>query len=754
MLKYFKIIYKNNKFKILLITILLISLSSPMIFTIYRNSNHHRLENKFPVSSDYWILTGIHIDNNWSLTESIYDWCIGSGTIGDPYTIENITIDAQGRSGIMVENTIEYFRIQNCTINNTGSWNGAGGYYEAGIRLSHADNGIIYNNTIYDTDFAAISLDYAENHNISDNNLYQNQLWGLSILFSETIDVKNNSLNANFADMGIQRSEYITMNDNRLLQKGIRFRADFIQEIVSHDIDQSNTVNGKVIYYYKNMNNLVPINFSDAGQVILANCKYSHISNLSLSSFISGIELFYSDYNVIEWNNFTSFGDLSIKLHRSSNNTLQYNRFTAGDGIDMSYANDNDILFNHFSDSLHSIQIAGYCERNNISYNEIDEASYSIYLATAASNNKIFYNNITNSGLYAIRLWRYCDLNEIYENNIEENDQYGVILENDCDTNIIRNNKIRDNLDGIYLETGCDLNGIYNNTFQLNGLHAHDDGVDNYWNLTNTGNYWDNYTGSDQNDDNIGDSPYVISGSALSADYAPIWNDGDDLSPNINILNPTAYSYYNEPPVIELNITDAGGVNTTWYTIIGSGENYTFGSASFEINMSAWLNLAQGIFTVRVFANDTTGNLEYAEIDLIKDTINPFLMINSPLSGAEFGSTPPNINLTVTEVNLFQLWFTINDSSTLNYVAGSSGENTFSIESSIWNLIPEGHVLITFFANDTLGQTGTISITIIKEIPEEPPEPPSIPGFNVFIILFFSLFSVILLSRMKTNKNK
>ncbi|TFG11051.1 MAG: hypothetical protein EU535_07825 [Promethearchaeota archaeon] len=753
MFTYFKKRTKKNKLKILFITTFLFTLSSPILFTIDQDGLSHGIEKNFPLSSDYWILTGIHVNNNWSLTESTYDWCTGSGTIGDPYLIENVTIDAQGRSGIMIEHTNEYFRIQNCTINNTGYWNDAGSYYEAGIRISYADNGVIHNNTIYDTEYAGLSIVHAENNNITENKLSQNDLWALYMNIVEDLLIKNNSVNGDFVDVGLIRCTYITMKNNTLFQGGITITADNLQQATTHSIDQFNTVNGKSIYYYKYRDNLVPKDFLNAGQIILASCSNSTISNCAISTVYAGIELFYSEYITIESCNFTSCEQISIRLDHSFNNTLRNNRFINRYGIELRYSDENEVSNNYFYNNVRPIQLAGYCENNNISHNEVKDSSYGIALATSCSNNKVYQNNITNCAVYGIYLWRYCDANEIYDNKVEEGAMQAIYLNNDCDSNIIRNNSIIDNLYGVYLATGCDINGVYNNTFELNGLHAFDDGLDNYWNFTNIGNYWDNYTGVDLNDDNIGDNPYLISGASLSADYAPIWSDGDDLAPHIDILNPSDYSYYNEVPIIDVSVSDVNEINQTWYTIIGSGENYTFETLSFEVNSSLWMSQAQGSFTLRIFANDSVGNLGYDDLVLIKDTINPFLMINSPLSGAEFGTTPPTINITITEANFFQFWFTINDSSTLHFVAASSGENTFSIESSIWDLIPEGHVLITFFANDTLGQTGTISITILKEIPEEPSEPPSIPGFNVLVLLFFSLFSVIVLSRMQIKKN-
>jgi len=71
-------------------------------------------------TSDFWVLPYIiHINNNWSATESTYDWCTGSGSLAVPYVIENVTIDAQNSgSCIYIEHTNDYFIIQNCTLLN------------------------------------------------------------------------------------------------------------------------------------------------------------------------------------------------------------------------------------------------------------------------------------------------------------------------------------------------------------------------------------------------------------------------------------------------------------------------------------------------------------------------------------------------------------------------------------------------------------------------------------------------------------
>ena len=89
--------------------------------------------------ASYWNLTGsnIYIDDlnpsyNWAYTESNYDWCSGSGTLNNPYIIENVTINGQGSgTGIRILNSEKYFKIKNCTIFNSTT----------GILLSSVING-------------------------------------------------------------------------------------------------------------------------------------------------------------------------------------------------------------------------------------------------------------------------------------------------------------------------------------------------------------------------------------------------------------------------------------------------------------------------------------------------------------------------------------------------------------------------------------------------------------------------------------
>jgi hypothetical protein len=82
----------------------------------------------------------IRIQNDYQFTAA-NGVVSGSGTVSDPYIIENWAIDASGANGIDIQNTTAYFIVRNCLIENSAiSMHG-------GIYLNNVVNGTIENNT-------------------------------------------------------------------------------------------------------------------------------------------------------------------------------------------------------------------------------------------------------------------------------------------------------------------------------------------------------------------------------------------------------------------------------------------------------------------------------------------------------------------------------------------------------------------------------------------------------------------------------
>jgi parallel beta-helix repeat protein len=127
----------------------------------------------------------------------------------------------------------------------------------------------------------------------------------------------------------------------------------------------------------------------------------------------------------------------------------------------------------------------------------------------------VFFPSLQATG--GIYVWA-GNSNIIEENRLTDN-YASIVLGYDAEQNIIVNNNITSNSRGIvFWESSNNL--IYHNNFINNTINVRDNGANSssYSGSVNTwdngypsgGNYWSNYNGTDNNEDGIGDTPYVI----------------------------------------------------------------------------------------------------------------------------------------------------------------------------------------------------------------------------------------------------
>ncbi len=88
---------------------------------------------------------------------------------------------------------------------------------------------------------------------------------------------------------------------------------------------------------------------------------------------------------------------------------------------------------------------------------------------------------------------------------------------------VIRNCTLVNNENGIIVGSEAISSQIYNNNFVNNSHHCFDSGNSSTWNSSTTGNFWDTYTGSDNDNDGFGDTPFHITGDG-NKDYFPLMN--------------------------------------------------------------------------------------------------------------------------------------------------------------------------------------------------------------------------------------
>ncbi|MGB5912569.1 MAG: NosD domain-containing protein [Promethearchaeia archaeon] len=398
------------------------------------------------------------------------------------------------------------------------------------------------------------------------------------------------------------------------------------------------------------------------------------ISNILSDNTHSGINLVACGNNTILRNTLMNNGMCGINLtsncfdNKIIENTIKNEGTNLQDtGIYLgSYCDNNDIMGNLIYDNnVYGINMENYCEENLIYNNTINniatnQQDYGIRLHTNCDQNTISLNlfeDLNNFGIYVVTSDQYsvmdnqiidcnigmwmlldlqgkitgnrisggstgismsaCDGGEISGNFINNTVNYAIKIIINCDNNEFYDNIIKENINiGIQLDDPLDTNNIfYKNSFISNGIHAYDNGTVTSWNNSVIGNYWDDYTGTDANNDNIGDTPYNISGGANANDSLPIYDHG---SPIITINSPTSSDYGANAPEFNIFINDPY-IYSMWYTINNSGIRYYF-TENGTINQDAWNALTDGNVVITFYVRDIAWNIGSNSVNLIKDT--------------------------------------------------------------------------------------------------------------------------------------
>ncbi|MBY8986408.1 MAG: hypothetical protein KGD65_15145, partial [Candidatus Lokiarchaeota archaeon] len=175
-------------------------------------------------------------------------------------------------------------------------------------------------------------------------------------------------------------------------------------------------------------------------------------------------------------------------------------------------------------------------------------------------------------------------------------------------------------------------------------------------------------------------------------------------------------------------------LNITWYTVDGGLNNFSF-TDNESINEAAWDALPDGVVTIRFYANNTLGDIEFEQVNIIKDASAPIINIVSPTENEVFGVDAPSFSVDITDPNLDTMWYTVNNSAT-KFIFTQDG----AIDQTIWDAQVDGDILITFYANDTLGNLASDDIIIRKSTPA-PYVPPT--DYTLLIVLVSVIGGVV-----------
>lgn len=209
-----------------------------------------------------------------------------------------------------------------------------------------------------------------------------------------------------------------------------------------------------------------------------------------------------------------------------------------------------------------------------------------------SSNGSISSNILKNNDFEGINPVSSSEIT--ISGNYIENSIEGIFLSSST-SNIIYGNTIRDHIYGIEAGQSSNNNKMYHNNLYDNDQNAKD-ACTNTWDdgYPSGGNYWDDYTGDDNNDDGIGDTPYNIPGGS-SKDRYPLMNPWNEPPYKPSDPNPeNGATGVTTNPVLSVYVSDLEGNNldvsfydATTYNLIGTAYNVpSFTRAQFK-----WYNL-------------------------------------------------------------------------------------------------------------------------------------------------------------------
>ncbi len=686
-------------------------------------------------------ISGNDASNNGQYGIYLQFWSDNNTLSGNDVTYNQygILLDSSSNNTVF-ENNASYNSIHGIFLssssNNTVSWNKANNN-SCGFWLdSSSNNTVSWNNASYNSNLG-IFLGSSSNNTVSENNASYNSIHGISLSSSSNHLLSGNDVSYN-CKYGIKlfSSSNNTLSGNIMIDSGIRF-----EDSIQNNVDKTNLVNNKPIYYYENRND-VRLNESDlaVGQLIFINCNNSVVSNLGLSNCSVGMHIEYSYNNTFFDNIVNNASEYGIFILSSHNNTFMNNKIEYGKtGVDIF-----DGTYNNFY-------------RNAISYS-IECGMYII----DGSNSNFIDNTFSHFDASAIAIMGSD--NNFIGNTISYSTVYGLAI-------------------------GGSNNDIWGNILIENIIPAYDNGVDNNWDNGTHGNYWGDFQSQYPSANAMGliwDTLYEIGGSSGTWDNFPLvfspipeaptiltldqtitvknitiqWNKipgveyyriyvdeilnitTEETAYDIQLLNDGTYEitvcaiswYCESQPSSSLFITveippvpDAptwitnnqtilhNNITVSWNSVAGATSyrlyvNGVLNETTSSTSQQIWLHV-NGTYFITITALNASGESEYSiAITIIAEILPVFYLPDVPtwITGNQL--IPYN--------NIIVSWNTVFDATSYRiYVNGSLNETTSSTSQQIW-LHVNGTFSITVTALNANGESDySTAIIIIVKIP-------------------------------------
>jgi parallel beta-helix repeat protein len=593
-------------------------------------------------SMSYYPSTNNTIANN-ILSDTGYSWGIEVDGVSDN-TIVNNTLSG--------ENLIWIKGDRNSISGN--SVQGPHDYHMAGIHLNSGEDNILLDNTV------------------------SWQRYGILLSpDSENVTMRNNVMEDNTYNFGFTGNWYYEGHTAS-----------------THDIDTSNTVDGKPIYYMVgeedtvySYSTLVPA----PGYLACIDCRNITINDLYLEKNAQGLLLYNTTDSRIDGVTTIANGIYGMLLEETDNLIITDSSIS---GNGQAYG------------GIFLVESAG-CLIDNCAITGNDEVGITLWYGcpdTVIRNSEITNNGdplVPGSGIGIYISGSYAE-NVTVHSNVIANTHSG--------------------LQGSGIKIWAPNSTIYNNYFNnIPETDAFSAASGTCWNITPTpgtniiggpwiaGNFWSGYNGNDTDLDGLGDTlvPFDLNGEIHeNGDYHPLLETfvPDEVAPVIELVSPVEGETY-LPQLLYLLVSSPDKDVAYWWYSLNGNEN-----VSFTPNTTL-TNLPIGENTLVVYLNDTSGNENSATINFIveEDNTPPIIHVISPENNTEYTSTR--------DISL-EVWSPDTDVFSWRYSLDGGDNITFTPNSTLYDLGNGNHSLI-IYVDDIVGNVNHSEVSFLVNVVEE-----------------------------------
>jgi parallel beta-helix repeat protein len=389
-----------------------------------------------------------------------------------------VTVTAESASDHVFEVTADRVNISGFNVTRMTGWSNA-----AGVHLHGADHCNISGNNASENQYG-IYLEDSSNNTLTANNCSNNYYGiylrsscddvltanncsdnseGIRLAFSSNSTLQGNAMSGNMRNFYVRGNRYASLSH------------------YAHNIDTSNTVNERPIYYWVDQQDReIP---NDAGFVGVVNSTNITVRDLVLTENWHGVIFAYTDDSKIE-NVTLSDNRYGIYLLQSSNNTLCDNNASENYyGIFIEYSSSNTLHGNTMSENSCNFGVEGddlsYYTQNIDTSNIVDEKP--VYYWVDQQDREIpddagFVGVVNSTNITVIDLTLANNVQKVLfaytndsriENVTARSGDYGIYLWS-SNSNVMQGNAAPDNWHGgIYLSSSSD-NTLHENTASKN----------------------------------------------------------------------------------------------------------------------------------------------------------------------------------------------------------------------------------------------------------------------------------------------